>query len=1743
MADNIPRRINNIQFGVYSADEIEKLSVVEIFKAETIENGIPVTNGMFDTRMGITERDDKCLTCDLDGSGCNGHFGHINLTVPIFNYMFMKKIKDILNVVCINCSRLIPDIGTNQTTILMNVNKLHRIKKLETVIKSQSLKKCFHCGFIRPTFKLPKGIPKIIYTIIDAGVTRETTLLADNVLVIFERISDEDILILGMDPRYCRPKDLIRTKLLVAPPCVRPAMKRDDNQRSEDDMTVNYVTIIKENNKLREKIKVNPRATYNVNYIDELTIIIAAMIDNSIKKTLKNSKMITGTSKKQFKSIKDRISYKSGRIRQNLQGKRTNNSARTVITPDPTLRISQIGIPLKIAMNLTYPEIVTDYNKEKLYSLIANGPNKYPGAKSYISAGNMKYERRLDFAGKTANDKNTEIILKNGDIVRRHIQDGDPFMFNRQPTLHKVSMMAHRTKVLRVGDTFRMNVTVCKPYNADYDGDEMNEFIPQCDTTVAELEEIALAPKQIIVPGNNKPIMGIVQDALVGISKMTRSDTKLNIYQVMDLMMYIPHFDGQLPEPAVKNKDGQYWTGRQIISMVLPNINMEIFNDDYEPDEPEKHIDTKIIIKNGIIESGVFKKKAVGAGKAGNLVQVIMNDYGSEICDDFLTSLQQIVNKYLLYEGMTMGYSDIILTDETNGKIKEVILEGHQKSQDLIDKVDRGEFIAPLGKSNEEYFEIEMRNNLSYIRDQAGKIAYESLSIKDNNMKTMIDSESKGSKINAGQITAIVGGQDIAAARVDKNMYGSRTLPHCHKYDDSPLYRGFVYHSFLEGLSPEEFFFHAISGREGNIDTAIKSVTGDTAIVITENGKTKRVLIGDWIDNHLENNSENIEHYTEREMELLKTEDQNILIPTTDSKGNVTWGEITAITRHLPGKELYKIKTLGGREVIVTESKSLLIWDSDKQEYLRKDTPLVKVGDYVPTTFKLPELPGIKFTDWYYNKDDLMTLLSCNIEIIKNYIEVTLPKVYKDNIIVNGSYTKINNKSSEFIDIHNMLYNRLGYATFLSKENEDYILEIFENKRFKGSGDTVLDKIISIELVDIKKYPKVYDLTIPSTLNFGLANGMHVVDTADSGYISRKIMKMMEDIRVWYDFTVRNAGNQIIEFMYGSNGIDTIKEEKQKFDTMKMSNDKLVKVYSYDIKELADLLDNKFKVKFDLIGKIDNSNELLISLKSEFIQIQKDRDTLRYMYRDSNNITDMINCPVNVRRIITNCISNFSIDTNKKIRKGSLKLNPIKVINKVSELCEELQYLFVNVYNTDLIDPLMKHNFKNATALMEILIRSQLAIKKIVNEYKLSMEHIDYIINTIKQKYIEAIVNPGEMVGPIAAQSVSEPSTQLTLNTFHSTGIGSKSNTITGIPRIKEILTVTKNIKSPSSMIYLKNIQHKYLNERNKEIATKLVSIRLKNVINVNKTTKFYDPNPVKSVIEEDTKIINDYIKYSVDFQLPDSNVSRWVIRFEINKNELILKQMRMDYIKQKIHEVVPYGLYIICSDDNAQHLIIRVHLIPNKLPDKNKSDELGLIEKYKNKIINETVLRGVNGLTSVDARKRNQDIFVPESGSPESIEEYYIDTDGTNLIDLLGSEYLDSTRVTTNDIREIADVLGIEAARNALYREIKLVLNDINFHHYNLLCDLMSFAGSLTSMDRHGINKLDNGPLGRASFEETLEQFKDAGFYSHIDRVTGASSNIMVSQMMRGGTGMPDVYVDEDYYGIAQDDLEDALA
>ena len=397
--------------------------------------------------------------------------------------------------------------------------------------------------------------------------------------------------------------------LPVAPPCVRPYVALDSTLRSEDDLTHQYTQILKTNNKLQSEIeRGSPQHLINQD-IMVLQFHVATLFNNEIP----GQPQAKHRSGKPIKSISQRLKGKEGRIRGNLMGKRVDFSARTVITPDPNLSLDQLGVPRSIALNLTIPETVTHFNMEKMKQLVENGPTQHPGAKYIIRSDgsiiDLKYVRR-----------HTEIHLEYGYKVERHINNGDFVIFNRQPSLHKMSMMAHSIVILPYS-TFRLNLSVTTPYNADFDGDEMNMHVPQSLETKAELTEIMHVPRQIVSPQSNRPVMGVVQDSLLGVSLFTRRDTFLELHEVMNLLMWVDNFNGRLPVPCIL-KPRPLWTGKQIFSLILPEVNLLRYSSTHDSEKDSSIRDTEVLIEKGELLTGIVDKRTVGSS-SGSLIHVI----------------------------------------------------------------------------------------------------------------------------------------------------------------------------------------------------------------------------------------------------------------------------------------------------------------------------------------------------------------------------------------------------------------------------------------------------------------------------------------------------------------------------------------------------------------------------------------------------------------------------------------------------------------------------------------------------------------------------------------------------------------------------------------------------------------------------------------------------------------------------------------------------------------------------------------------------------------------------------------------------------------------------------------------------------------------------------------------------------------------------------------------------------------
>lgn len=493
-------------------------------------------------------------------------------------------------------------------------------------------------------------------------------LTAQRVRNILEKISAADAVLMGF--KVTKPIDLLISTLAVAPPQIRPSIEMNPEKRAEDDITAAYVRIVSLNNELKSHGEASERA----NKVQELEKIVASIM---VKVDRVNLSKGTGGGRKKktlkaIKSIEERLKSKEGRFRQNLMGKRVDFSARSVVSPDANLALDELGVPEKVARSLTVPEEVTKLNYERMKRLCLEGKVKYI---LKPSEDNRKYEDIVNWVKVHNKEEEIEKMINYGTIVERMLEDGDYVLFNRQPTLHRMSMMGHRVRILPY-NTFRLNLSVCTPYNADFDGDEMNMHVPQSYETITELKHITHVPKQILAPKNNAPVMGIVQDALLGIYLFTMRDTFLTREEVMNLVIWIDSKEGktygnytlqpgELPMPAIL-KPEPLWTGKQIMSMIIPEkITIEVWK---SKDGLRNRDDNCMIIRRGELLSGALPKEVVGSG-AGGLVHSIWLEIGSDATNEFITTAQRIVNNWLTTNSFTVGAADCV----PDAELKEVV--------------------------------------------------------------------------------------------------------------------------------------------------------------------------------------------------------------------------------------------------------------------------------------------------------------------------------------------------------------------------------------------------------------------------------------------------------------------------------------------------------------------------------------------------------------------------------------------------------------------------------------------------------------------------------------------------------------------------------------------------------------------------------------------------------------------------------------------------------------------------------------------------------------------------------------------------------------------------------------------------------------------------------------------------------------------------------------------------------------
>lgn len=1453
-------KVKEVQFGILSPEEIKAYSVAKIEHPEVMDENThrPKMGGLMDPRMGTIDRNFKCQTCGEGMSECPGHFGHIELARPVFHPGFIVKVKKILESICVVCGKLKAD--TSDPNFAEKVRYVRDPKarmavvwafcKTKMVCEGDEVKeetdgadpaeeKKGHggCGAVQPQVR-KEGLKMFVQYKKPKDDDEEVKSLQPDkrlitpleVYAVFKKITDEDLNVLGLSVSYARPEWMILTVLPVPPPPVRPSIAVDGGaMRSEDDLTYKLGEIIKASASVRRCEQEGAPAHIITEFEQLLQFHVATYMDNDIA----GIPQALQKSGRPVKAIRARLKGKEGRLRGNLMGKRVDFSARTVITGDPNLQLDEVGVPRSIAMNLTFPERVTPYNIAYLQELVRNGPSTYPGARYVVRDTGERIDLRYN--------KRADAFLQYGWIVERHLKDGDYVLFNRQPSLHKMSMMSHRVKIMPYS-TFRLNLSVTPPYNADFDGDEMNMHIPQSEETRAELSEIAWVPRQIITPQGNKPVMGIVQDTLCGVRKFTLRDSFLDWNQVQNILLWVPNWDGIVPTPAII-KPKSMWTGKQILSLVIPRgINITKAPDD-KSSNPIK--DDGMLIDNGDVLYGIVKKDIVGAAMGG-LIHVCFREKGPETTRLLFSGIQMVVNYWLFHNGFSIGIGDTVADPKTMEFINETISGCKEKVISIVADAYKDQLKAQPGMTIRESFEKDVQAELNKARDTSGKHAQESLK-DDNNVKQMVVAGSKGSFINISQMSVCVGQQSVEGKRIPFG-FRHRTLPHFTKDDFSPESRGFVENSYLRGLTPQEFFFHAMAGREGLIDTAVK--------------------------------------------------------------------------------------------------------------------------------------------------------------------------------------------------------------------------------------------------------------------------------TAETGYIQRRLVKALEDVQICYDGTVRNSLGDLLQFIYGEDGMDGAFIENQSIDTFVLSNKEFEHTYRVDVTDpQMGFMPGTLQVGID-----DSSIELQEKLDQEYAQLSEDRRLLREFIFPNVDPRASRYLPVNLRRIIQNASQIFHID-----RRKPSDLEPAYIIEAIQELERRLI-----VVRGD--DDLSREAQANATTNFRMHLRATFAARPVLEKQHLTKVAFDWVLGEIESKFNQSVANPGEMCGTLAAQSIGEPATQMTLNTFHYAGVSSKNVTL-GVPRLKEIINVATNIKTPGLTIYLEPELAKS-REMARNIQQQLVFTSLGAV--TASVEIWYDPDPSSTIIEEDALFVESF------FAIPDEEIesklhlqSPWLLRLELDRAMMIDRKLTMPYVAGRIAESFKQDLFVIWSEDNADKLIIRCRVVGGGEKEDDGAEAIEediFLRQLENTMLNSVTLRGVGGIKRVFLQEHDRVSISPEGlilPKAKEAKEWVLESDGVNLKTVMCVDGVDFHRTYSNSCVEIFNVLGIEAARGGILKELRSVIefdgSYVNYRHLAILCDLMTQRGSLMAITRHGINRADTGALMRCSFEETVEILMEAAAVGEKDDCHGIAENVMFGQMAPMGTGAFEVALDID--------------
>jgi DNA-directed RNA polymerase subunit A' len=814
-----PKRIGKIEFGILSPKEVRQMSVRKIIWADTYDDdGYPYSQGLMDLHLGVIDPGMRCKTCGQKASDCPGHFGHIELAKPVIHVGYTRLIRKLLRVTCRSCGRLL--LSPDEITKIVGTEE----DESGDLVTEKDIKKervCPYCGEqqLKINFEKPTTFSEVVVSADDQGKEKkeEHKLTPADIRARLERIPNEDLKLLGIDPDVARPEWTILTVLPVPPVTMRPSIILENGQRSEDDLTHKLVDIIRINQRFKE----NQDAGAPQLIIEDLWELLQYHVTTYLDNEVAGCPPARHRSGRPLKTLSQRLKGKDGRFRGSLSGKRVNFSARTVISPSPFLSVNEVGIPMAIANEMTIPVRVTTQNIDVARFYVKNGTDRNaltdpPGANYVIRPD----ERRIRISDENKDDVADQLEV--GWTVERQMRDGDIVLFNRQPSLHRMSIMGHHVKIMD-GKTFRLNPAVCPPYNADFDGDEMNLHVPQTEEAMAEVEILVNVQENILSPRFGGPIIGGIHDHISGIFLLTHEVRWFTKSEALYLLKHtgVEH----MPEPGKVENGVPYWSNKQVFSVIIPDdINMIFKASSCQHCETcKKELcdrDTYVKIRDGNLVTGTIDKKAIGAFD-GEIVNRIIRQYSQKRAAQFINDVTRLSIRSIMFDGFSFAIDDEDLSKTDYGQIEEVLDNAERDVRRRIQIYEEGQLEPMPGRTEEETLEMQIMQVLGKARDRTGEIASRHLGLS-NSAVVMAVSGARGSILNLTQMAGCVGQQSVRGERIVRG-YDQRTLPHFKRGDRGAPAHGFVRSSYKKGLNPTEFFFHAIGGREGLVDTAVRT--------------------------------------------------------------------------------------------------------------------------------------------------------------------------------------------------------------------------------------------------------------------------------------------------------------------------------------------------------------------------------------------------------------------------------------------------------------------------------------------------------------------------------------------------------------------------------------------------------------------------------------------------------------------------------------------------------------------------------------------------------------------------------------------------------------------------------------------------------------------------------------------------------------------------------------------------------